>query len=88
MTRTQMQRILERFDRWGVNYQPTLDEVLDTLEELPVKSVRMEGKDTLVVTFHRPLEGWEVWNLCMTLRPDEPGLANPGPITSVTLWWD
>ncbi len=72
--------------RWGVNSQPSLDQVESVLKRLPVSSVVVEWADILTIEFTRSLTGAEGY-LLASLDQDEPEELTD-PIMKVSLWWD
>jgi hypothetical protein len=71
----------------GVNYQPTLFEVVETLASLPTEEAVID-LNTITIRFYRPLTGWEGFFLCLSLTPDEPHWLVAGDLTGIRVVWD
>jgi hypothetical protein len=71
----------------GVNYQPMLFEVVETLASLPTEEAVI-NLNTVTIRFYRPLTGWEGLFLCLSLTPDEPHWLVAGDLTEIRVVWD
>jgi len=71
----------------GVNYQPMLFEVVETLASLPTEEAVID-LNTATIRFYRPLTGWEGFFLCLSLTPDEPHWLVAGDLTEIRVVWD
>jgi hypothetical protein len=71
----------------GVNYQPMLFEVVETLASLPTKKAEI-NLNTATISFYRPLTGWEGFLLCLCPNPDRPDQLVAGDPTEIRVEWD
>jgi len=71
----------------GVNNQPTLPEIVETLASLPTKEAVIDA-NTATIHFYRPLTGWEGFFLCLCLDPDQPYWLVAGDLTEIRVVWD
>jgi hypothetical protein len=71
----------------GVNDQPTLPDIVETLVHLPTQEAVINSK-TATIHFYRPLNGWEGFFLCLWLDPAEPYWLEVGDLTQIDVAWD
>jgi hypothetical protein len=71
----------------GVNYQPMLFEVVETLASLPTEEAVID-LNTATISFYRPLAGWEGFFLCLCLNPDRPDQLVAGDLTEIRVAWN
>jgi hypothetical protein len=71
----------------GVNDQPTLFDIVETLAHLPTQEAVINLK-TATIHFYRPLNGWEGFFLCLWLDPAEPYWLEVGDLTQIDVAWD
>jgi hypothetical protein len=71
----------------GVNNQPMLFGVVETLASLPTKKAEI-NLNTATISFYRPLAGWEGFFLCLCLNPDRPDQLVAGDLTEIRVEWD
>jgi hypothetical protein len=71
----------------GVNNQPMLFEVVETLASLPTKKAEI-NLNTATISFYRPLTGWEGFLLCLCLNPDRPDELVAGDLKEIRVVWD
>jgi hypothetical protein len=71
----------------GVNNQPTLPDIVETLAHLPTQEAVIDQK-TATIHFYRPLAGWEGFFLCLWLDPAEPYQLRAGDLTQIRVVWD
>jgi hypothetical protein len=71
----------------GVNNQPMLFEVVETLAHLPTEEAEVDSK-IITIRFRRSLTGWEGFFLCLCLNPDRPDQLVAGDLTEIRVVWD
>jgi hypothetical protein len=71
----------------GVNNQPVLTEIVETLAHLPTKKAVI-NLNAAEIHFYRPLTGWEGFFLCLCLNPDRPDDLVAGDLTKIRVVWD
>lgn len=86
MTKQEFVTILQRSNRWGVNNQPPLEDVVNTLLQLPIEEVVVTRDDTIEFITFRPLTAREAFRLARLdfSFPDEIEDNQ----TCFKLWWD
>jgi hypothetical protein len=70
----------------GVNNQPMLFGVVETLASLPTEKAVI-GLKTATVRFYKPLAGWEGFFLCRCLNPDRPDQLVAGDLKEIRVEW-
>jgi hypothetical protein len=70
----------------GVNDQPMLAEIVETLACLPTEEAVID-LNTVAIRFYRPLTGWEGFYLCLWLDPAEPYWLVAGDLTQIQVVW-
>jgi hypothetical protein len=71
----------------GVNDQPMLFEVVETLASLPTEEAVID-LNTATIRFYRPLTGWEGFFLCLCLNPARPDELVAGDLKEIRVEWD
>jgi hypothetical protein len=66
----------------GVDNQPMLFGVVETLASLPTKEAEI-NLNAATIRFHRPLAGWEGFFLCLCLNPDRPDRLAAGNLNEI-----
>ena len=91
MTRNEILDRLGESDRWGVNYQPDLDEMVDFLAEVSegcgLRDLRVEARDMLSFRTARPLTPSLAFRLGRMMFDGLPEEIDDRQ-THFTLWWD
>ncbi len=90
VTKQEIENALQQSDRWGVNSQPYLKDVLEFLlrvqQKCGLKHVNAEGATLMFVT-ERPLTPSLAYEMAVLLSPDLPEEIRDEQ-TSFLLWWD
>ena len=71
----------------GVNNQPMLFGVVETLASLPTEEAVI-NLNTATIRFYRPLTGWEGFFLCLCLNPARPDELVAGDLKEIHVVWD
>lgn len=86
MTKEEIIAILQQSNRWGVNYQPELEVIVDVLLQLPLKKLTVKRSDVIELVTSRPLTAREAYMLAR-LNPDHPDEIKDDQVY-FQLWWD